>query len=166
MKAIRTNGGTAELARFFGSLDEAMIWTPDLVRARLVEMVRVVQVATRSPYPAESAVAWPEYAHEWGDLLAQVDAGTIFDRDERPRLSATRSEVTRAVEAVSWQARYLREHPGPAVVLKAFLRAKASRTPFGRAIRRNGWARATAYNRLERAFALIAIGLMQDGIRP
>lgn len=145
-------------------IEAHMIWTPAMVADRLVDAVRVAQTAVKGSGGGGSP--WPEYRHSWEDLLSQADSGSILDRLDRRRLPATSHQVSRMEEALSWQGRYLDGHAGPAAVLKHYLRAKATRRSFSKAIRQQGWSKATAYRARDRALALIAVGLMRDGVRP
>lgn len=154
----------AKLIADYGHLSPDQLWTPDLVRSRLVEAVRVVQITAGTPYPRQYVVNWPEYELNWADLLGRVEGGTIYDRDARPRLSASRREVTRMLRTIDWQAKYLQTQPGPARVLAAWLACKATRRKFARICKRNGWPRATAYRAIDKALATIARGLIQDGV--
>jgi hypothetical protein len=136
------------------ALPQQMQWTPDMVRHRLLEAARVIEIITARPGPRGSITQWPEAVREWGD------AG----RPSAPFVS--RRQVARAEEAMRWPGLYLEEEPGAGRVLRVYLRSRAYRESFSRAVKSKRWSRATAYRMRDRALSIIALCLMRDGVRP
>ena len=154
---------------FHGGLDD--LWVPRTVEKRLIEAARLTLTTTGPVGPKAYGSAMPMYQRDWTDWLAQLDeagkdlADVKIERDERPaRPGATSRQITRMEEAIRWPIKYLEGLPGPRKVLAVYLRCRAYRKPFGRACKRLGWSRATAYRARDKALALIAQGLNRDHV--
>lgn len=131
--------------------EDVPLWTPDLVKKALAQAVRFAAVAAGATGPRAMGSVNLGYELEYKEQAARA-------------LGLTAAEVTRLEDALLWQMRYLSQLPGPATVLKHWLRAKATRRPFGAAIKSNGWAARTAHRSVDRALGRIAIGLNADGV--
>ncbi|RWX72551.1 DUF6362 family protein [Mesorhizobium sp. M2A.F.Ca.ET.039.01.1.1] len=163
-EAERDSGGS-----FHGGLDD--LWVPATVEKRLIEAARLTLTTTGPVGPKAYGSAMPMYQRDWTDWLAQLDdafkdaADVKIEQDERPtRLAATSRQITRMEAAIRWPIKYLDAVPGPRKVLAVYLRCRAYRKPFGRACKRLGWSRATAYRARDKALALIAQGLNRDHV--
>lgn len=96
-----------------------------------------------------------------------ASGSAMFTREDPrpPRGRAlTPSEITRIEYAATWQSRYLGGAPGPARVLREYLRAAAFGDSFSAACAERGWPRSTAYRALRRALDKIADGLNREGV--
>lgn len=141
-------------------------WTPDLVRERLEEAIKLVQRSAGRVGPAGYGSTMPDYMPEWGDLLIQVDAGNIHDDGNRIRLGATAAQVSAMERALRWPIEYLLPYDQPRKLLLSWMNCRAQRRPWSVHLKRQGIALATAKRQRSRALGLIAIGLTMDGVKP
>jgi hypothetical protein len=83
----------------------------------LVEGLRVLNIMlVRDRGPRQSGNAWPAYAHDWEDQLAQCEADEAQKTaDAREmnfvRLRPSAQEITRMETVIVWPARYLKDAP-------------------------------------------------------
>ncbi len=141
------------------------VWTPKIVGEELLEAVRWANRSAGYVGPARIKSGMPD--------LAMISSDRDFDGwppmadlEARPmRRSLSPARVSQLDRALWWQATYLKDEPGAARVLKHWVRARLSKgMTFGEAIKRRGWSRSTAYRGRDKALALIAVGLTNDGI--
>jgi hypothetical protein len=129
----------AELLRDWHPLDHTTppeyvppYWAGFHVGLRLVEGLRVLKIMRmRDRGPQQFGNAWPAYAHDWEDQLAQLEADEaqkLVDAREKNfvRLVPSASEIARMEQVIAWPARYLRDFPQllRTVQIVALLRAR------------------------------------------
>ena len=97
-----------------------------------VRLVEAFRTLSRLPVPmSRKSGIWPEYRHEWADLLAREEADAdlkaqdAFGRN-RARIMPSHEDVSRMEAAIAWPARYLGNRPMAAIVVQrvAVLRAR------------------------------------------
>lgn len=137
-----------------------MVWTPEMVQARLVEAARVVEATVRRPGPSKSANLWPQIVRDWADIMDHKA------EDQRVVRFISRAQINRMEEALLWPGRYLKDEPGAGRVLRSFLQARAFRRSFSHEIKAKGWSTGTAYRSRDRALSIIALCLMRDEVAP
>jgi len=143
-------------------------WTPEIVADRLIAAGRWVvscggPVGPRAPRSLHfnfiaSALDPKEFDREFGGPPEIADPDDI----RRARFGISPGRVSAHEHALTWPSVYLTELPGPATVLKVWLRCKVYRRPFDESCRARGWARPTAYRARGRALGAIAMGLTRD----
>lgn len=151
--------------------DLSDVWSPRLVRDRLVEAIRWARynagptgpAAVRALMPAYYPTIDERYAEGWGE---PETAGDDDPPPERRPLSP--EKITGILDALYWPAKYaVQGHPTSTRYLNLWLRCKVYRGNFDRAIEREGRiSRASAYRYRDRALGAIAAGLTRDGVRP
>lgn len=155
---------------FVTECDIELVWTPRMVADQLVEACRWVVYTAGQTGPSGIkgqtipflASAEDFEAEGWG-AIEDADADEpVRDR----RASFAPSKVSALEATLYWPATYLATLPGPATVLKVWLRCKVYRLSFDKVARHRSWSRATAYRARDRALATIALGLMRDRVRP
>lgn len=139
-------------------------WTPDIVRGRLDEAIKLVHRTTGRFGPRQYGTAMPATLTDWADWLAQIETGELGKGNNRSRVPATAAQVSRAEEAIAWPMTYLRPWPGPLRVLNMHLVSKAYRLPFSRVCKGAGIPLATAKRARSKAFSIISQGLARDGV--
>jgi len=114
---------TAELIQDWHPLDGVSApeyipphWDGPHVGKRLAEAMRTLVHLSIGGAPRGFANAWPEYAVEWTDALAQASADEIQQQQEAAAKNWTRiipsaEEITHMEQAIVWPARYLGEFP-------------------------------------------------------
>lgn len=146
-------------------------WTAGLVEERLRAAIIIVQRTERRPGPKSFGRAWPDYQHDWEDLLAQQEkadedkAEDAHDRN-RVRLNFTSAQVTAAEQALGWPALYI-PHEQVRRALCIWMFAKAMRVrSWQKLAQRRGMNKETAKARKAKAIQLIISGLSADGVVP
>lgn len=141
-------------------------WTPALVRARLDDAMRIIPRLAGRVGPKEYGNAMPTVTEPLalGQLVQMLNTGTLRLQSGPPAHSALSREISCCEEAIYWPIKYLAAWPGPRGVLHVWMRARAQREPWSRALRRARLPRSTARDARERALRLIAQGLQQDGV--
>jgi hypothetical protein len=91
-------------------------WDGPHVGKRLIDGLRTLMLMPMPRGPQQFGNDWPQYAHEWADLLAQQEADQEQkDRDQREqnriRLRPSSVEIAHMEEAICWPARYLHHFP-------------------------------------------------------
>lgn len=140
------------------------LWAPAQVQARLIEAARLIERTGGRVAPKGHGSSMPDYSYDWGDLIGQADAATLYKGRNLVTISATSAAMTRAEQAMMWPMRYLEDAEGPRRVLRLFLKCRALRQSFSLACKKRGWSRVTSYRGRDRALSLIAIGLIKDRI--
>ncbi len=156
--------------------DLSDLWVPKLVKARLVESVRIVNATAGPVGPAGYGSSLPRELVEAASRR-QGDGETPWwgHTDEGARNVVRRFSPARVSQAeieALWPYRYLRDAPPPAgsdleplLALKTWLSCKLTRgVTFEEACKACRWARGTAYRAVDRALSVIAQGLNRDGV--
>ena len=148
--------------------DDIDLWVPKLVRARLIEAVKIAQYTTGrtgprgygSGLPNEliAALGKPEGDGEssWWEMPGPEHAP--------PKRSFGAKKISRMEEAISWTGRYLNGQDGMRRVLCLFLWCKVYRRSFEQEAKKRKWSCSTAYWRLDQALGRIAQGLNADRV--
>jgi hypothetical protein len=136
-------------------------WSGPHVSLRLVEALRTLRLI---PMPGARGYgcAWPPYAHDWEDLLAQQAQGELERNQQiknRSREMPVRRDIARMEAAIYWPAQFL----GNAIDLVAAVNAVAWAHALDRdsgwiAAKRGGYA-DTWRARHDRGCNMIARGL-------
>ena len=179
MSAKMSAAKAARLAAAAAFTADELHWSPDLVRARLREAARVVERVVTRPGPSRRMGKWPaDVLLEFSDKVGRVGTGQLAAdqaarnrealRNEAIMSGASDREITRAEEALRWPAVYLdRDEIEPErLMLQVWMSCESGRVR--QSFREAGPAagqcsKTTAYARRDRAFALIASGLIADG---
>jgi hypothetical protein len=112
---------------------------------------------------------WPDYRHEWEDLLAQQTSDAeVREQDareqNRARLAPSAEDISRMERVIGWPARYLQSEPDIARIVQrvAFYRATQDLAldAIARRLRQN-FAAVRRDNR--NGLDTIAAGLRRDG---
>ncbi len=90
-------------------------WIGPHVGLRLVEAFKTLSRMPMGGAGVKSGV-WPDYRHDWEDLLAQVNTDADIKAQEardqnRARLMPTAEDVSRMEKAIVWPAHYLGSRP-------------------------------------------------------
>lgn len=149
-------------AEAWDAADPSCRWDVDAVDLRLIDAIRLAGASAGAIGPNAMKGFWPQLEAEWGDLLAQAGGGKELDFE--PRVGPSARDMTRMEEAIRWPVLYLQPHDGPRRVLMLWLRCKAYRIPFRKAVQKIGWTEGTAKRRRWHAALIIATGLMKDRV--
>lgn len=143
-----------------------LLWTIDDVKGRLVEAAKTHQRTAGRVAPKGYGSTMPAYSYDWGDLLNQAEAESLYVGGNQIRIGASSEQMTRCDEAMLWPIRYLGQpkYAPIRLALMAFLGCRARRESYNNFIRRKRWARATAFRARDRALGIIAVGLIRDGV--
>lgn len=139
------------------------MWTPEIVKARFHE---AAEVECRLPNRGLSTASgfWPAYHYEKEDMKGW-DQQAYDDHMEKVsgRKPATSDQVTRHEECLNWTINLIeledRRH-----LIWAWAHCKASDRDFGTECNRRGWARPTAYRRLNALFRSISDKLSNSNV--
>ncbi len=136
-------------------------WTPEIVRARFVEAAH-----TERFLPGRSSRSsggyWPQYFYDEEDKDGWDDAARM-DNAERKTGRAPMGAVSRHAECLQWTAELLSDEKRRHIVWSwAFCRANG--WDFGARCVRKGWARPTAYRRLNASMEAISAHLVNDAV--
>jgi hypothetical protein len=82
-------------------------WTPRHVGRRLIEAHDVLRRLPMNVRPQGYSALWPEYTHEFGELVVQADAYTLALGRNAIIKTASSDEVARMNEAMGWIVQYL-----------------------------------------------------------
>ena len=137
------------------------IWSPELVRDRLVE---AYEIERRMPGPRFTAIAtaWPATPlHSFQDVLHWTDARQrVWDSWAKAK-GCYPSEVSRMEEAQEW----LRWLPtGERNCLNAWAACSAFGIPATRVLRKQGWKKTTFYRKVNDGSLRIACRLNAQGV--
>jgi hypothetical protein len=86
-------------------------WTTDHVSKRLREAHHVLRRIPMLIWPQMFGRVWPPYKVEAGELVHQVDSGTLEIGRNRAMIGATSDEMARMMEALCWSMTYLFDEP-------------------------------------------------------
>ena len=152
------------------------VWTPKLVRERLVEALRWARYTGRAVGPAPVRTMMPAYKATLEDHLDEgwglpevADDDSEIEEARILRLSISAELAQAYIEALGWVATYVApDQPTAARVLNAWLRCQVLNNgeAFLRQCGRMGVSRGHAYRLRDRALRMIAQGLDRDGSRP
>lgn len=152
--------------------DLSDVWTPKLVRERLVEAIKWARYNAGPTGPAAVRAAMPTFLPSEQDFeqegWGERERAEEGDEDKPKPRPLTPKKVSAIIDALHWQARYLGEdHKTSSEALSLWLKCKVYRGNFDKAVEARGkYSRRSAYNYLDRALGVIAQGLMRDGIAP
>ena len=103
-------------------------WIGPHVGLRMVEGFRTLLLM---PFPQTNTGKgfWPDYWHDWADLLAQEESDNLLkdERDaaaNRARVMPSAQDITRMETVISWGARYLQPQQAKLVQYIALMRAR------------------------------------------
>lgn len=147
----------------------APVWTPDLAGDDLVAASRWAWATAGRVGPAGFRSGLPSFyllpderAEEGWDRYLEGDEDDKAERKRRRSYSA--AQISWMEQVLWWPSTYLADLPGPASVLKIWLRCKVVKRPFDEACKAKKWSRATAYRARDRALGAIASGLIADRV--
>jgi hypothetical protein len=143
-------------------------WIGSHVGLRLVQAFKTLGKMPMSFGPRFGSGYWPQYRHEWEDLLAQEEAAKDdkqlrAEAFNRVRIPPTAIEVGNMETAIVWPARYLTSRP---LIMRVVHRVAAGRARGQEleAIAYRMKRRAAAVRTMNRAgLDLIAAGLRRQG---
>lgn len=145
-------------------------WTSRLVRDVLLETMTWAYFTAGQVGPRGFArVAKLQWSPTLEDHLREgwglPDKADDEEIKERPRRFFSQAQIALFSKALHWQGRYLYpDNIGSSRMLALWLRTKARRGAFDRAIEGKGVSRGHAYRLRDRAVSLIAQGLTADRV--
>lgn len=139
------------------------MWTSELVRDRFVEAAATERFLSGLKKPLAKNY-WPEFRYttedrEGWDDMAKQDHLAIW----QGRGTAKADALSRYQECLDWTIERIAD-PKRRQLVWAFAFCRAYKRDFGKLCRERGWVKATAYNRLNRAWAQLASDLDNDNI--
>lgn len=154
----------------FDLLDLPQKWTGEHCALRLCEGFKTLrQLPMKGGAPAELGNAWPTYAYEWQDLLAQAEGeaealkATQRERN-RVRIQPSLAEVTRCEAVIGWCAHYLHTLEDLSEATNLVALAHSLGHDSGWVTRKRGGYADTWRQRHDKGCAIIAAGLTKDRI--
>lgn len=145
-------------------------WTSRLVKDVLLDTMQWANATAGAVGPRGFArVAKLEWSPTLEDHLREgwglPDKAEEDEAPERPRRFFTQAQIALFSRALHWQGRYLYpDNIGSSRMLALWLRTKARRGAFDRAVERIGVSRGHAYRLRDRALSKIACGLTADRV--
>jgi len=143
-------------------------WDGVHVGVRLVEAFKTL---SKMPTPGLSTKSgiWPEYRHEWADLLARADGDPEIALADalgrnRARLLPSRVDVGRMEIALIWPARYLGGRPLICRLVQRVAMLRAREYDLDRIARKLRAGSAQVRRRNRDGLDAIAAGLRRDGV--
>lgn len=121
--------------------------------------------------PKEYGNGMPDVIRDYADAVAAEP-----ERDKKEwswgylrREPASAKAISRAEEVWDWTSRYLMGWPrhracSPRDCLRAFAVCSVSKRSFSGLCKRKGWARTTAYSRVDQALVMVFSGLATDKV--
>jgi hypothetical protein len=167
---------TAELIREWHPLDGVSApeyippqWDGPHVGKRLAEALRTLTHLSIGGAPRGFANAWPEYAVEWIDEIAQAGADKTQQAQDAAAKNWTKiipsaEEITRMEQAIAWPARYVGDLPQLLRAVGAVAIAKARHQNVAAAARKLRVPRRLARRWHNEGCELIAAGLARDEV--
>lgn len=147
-----------ELSDFMADVPEDA-WK--VVRARMEMMARVLERSGGRVLPKGAGSAWPAIIRTAEEI--RIIERETPEEDRAPlTLPFTARQVTQAEEAMFWPTYVKQAQPAAALGIWTRCQALRIRGWQDEAVRR-GFSRSTAKRRLEDAFRLIVVGLVEDG---
>jgi hypothetical protein len=139
------------------------MWTSELVRDRFIEAASTERFLSGLKKPLAKNY-WPEFRYttedrEGWDDMAKQDHLAIW----QGRGTAKADALSRYQECLDWTVERITD-PKRRQLVWAFAECRAFKRDFGKLCRERGWVKATAYNRLNRAWAQLAADLDNDNI--
>ncbi len=152
----------------FLSVDEARVWTPEIVSLRLVE---AFEVELALPAGMGGGSFWSRVQYD-GDDLKGWDMESEYKEAQRKqarmRPMASRGAIARASEASYWALHYLSQDQktrAMARALQAWAVCKASNQSLSRVMLARGWKASTVERYRKAGANLISEGLTHDGVK-
>ena len=146
-----------------------VVWTEDLVEARLTEAYRTLfRSSLGGVGPRAFGNAMPEVVREVSDLVHQAGNKSLRNAiAHRFKSIPTTEEVRRAEEALSWALTYLRdEHPDLAGFLSLGAYWKSWGAKVSKKCEEHGISRQTFYRDRKTALQIVVQGLIKSGRAP
>lgn len=139
------------------------MWTSELVRDRFIEAASTERFLSGLKKPTAKNY-WPEFRYttedrEGWDDMAKQDHLAIW----QGRGTAKADALSRYQECLDWTIERITD-PKRRQLVWAFADCRAFNRDFGKLCRDRGWVKATAYNRLNRAWAQLAADLDNDRV--
>lgn len=152
--------------------DLSDVWTPKMVREKLVDAVRWAQHNAGSTHPAGVRVSSLYRSYLTTDEDFDIEGWGLRESADDPteppprRRQLTPRQVSALTDALHWPGRYsVAGFPTASRVLNMWVRCKVHRFDFDKAVEHRGeMSRASAYRYRDRALAAIAQGLTRDGV--
>jgi hypothetical protein len=143
------------------------VWTGGHVALRITEGFQTLKLLPMGRLFDSSLVSsWPAYAPEFQDLLNQTETAELertMREQNKARISPSMRDVSAAIEATSWPARYLsRHHPELCVATNAVALAHALDRPAEWVVRKRGGFADTWRARHDQGCDRIASGLIRS----
>jgi hypothetical protein len=137
------------------------MWTPEITRARYVEAAHTERFLPAALAPSSKGY-WPEFFHDDEDKKGWDDAARL-DNAEKWKGRASSGAISRHQECMVWTAERIDDQKRRQIVW-AWAFCRANGWDFGARCVKKGWARPTAYRRLNAAIGDISDGLNNDGV--
>jgi hypothetical protein len=146
------------------------VWDAVHCGKRLVEGLRTLMLLPMPRGPQAFTSAWPEYAHDWSDQLAQAE----MDRDQREKVERAKNktrlrpssiEIAHMEQSIRWPLMYVRELPQLVRTVQAVAVAHARERNMEDAARKLQLPGRLVRRWNEEGLALIARGLIRERIR-
>jgi len=130
------------------------MWTPEIIRIRFTEAA-----ATERYLPSVrvgGAVGyWPQFIHDQEDHAGWDDQAWL-DNAAKWHGRAPLGAISRHAECLEWTAKYIEDDHRRKLVW-AFSFCRANKWDFGKLCERKGWAKSTAYDRLNRMWERLSL---------
>jgi len=140
-----------------------MIWTPEIVRARFVEACDTERRTPTRMFASGSGY-WPAYVHSFEDMVGWGAKRLAEEREMRfARIPPSASAISRHSEVMEWSMTILTDEKVRRIVW-AWAWCKAEGRSFSAHCDREGWVKATAYRRRDKALSAIASDLGMRGV--
>ncbi|WP_029581967.1 hypothetical protein [Bradyrhizobium sp. URHD0069] len=137
-----------------------MNFEPEIIRARFVEAAHTERFLAPAKGPTAKAY-WPEYFYDEEDKAGWDDAARL-DNAEKWKGRASSGAISRHQECLEWTATRIddekRRH-----ILWAWAFCRANGWDFGARCVKRGWARPTAYRRLNATVEAISDHFRMEG---
>jgi hypothetical protein len=151
------------------SVDEANVWTPEIVAQRLIEYFEVEMALPAGG--AGGGSFWNRVRYDGDDLKGwdmEAEFKEAQKRQARARPMASPGAIARANEACGWALRYLNSDAKGRAMARAVLAwalCKASHKSFSAVIRARGWKPTTVDRYRRQGLQLISEGLARDRVK-
>lgn len=142
----------------------------DLLYNRWLEAADVLLRLPPVRYPKQFGNSMPEVVRDYADAMGAEESRDKSEWAWRIRREpAPAAAISRMEEVTEWSVKYLMDWPrhrrcAPRDCLWASAICAMSRRSFAGVCRKRGWARTTAYARIDHALALVCNGLVSDGL--
>jgi hypothetical protein len=138
-----------------------MNYEPEVIRARFVEAAYTERFLSSAVAPTCKGY-WPEFIHDTADKEGWDDAAHLDNAAKRMGRAST-GAISRHQECLDWTRTIItdemRRH-----VLWSWAFCKANGWDFGARCNRKGWARPTAYRRLNASIEAISYKLRMESL--